>query len=83
MQKAALQQLLQSQGWALLVDSLKAAIRVDRRSALVSAGTLDDMIEKNRIAVRAEVLKSLVDLPKAMLDDVEEELLEIYEEGAE
>lgn len=83
MQKAALQQLLQSQGWALLVDSLKAAIRADRRSALVSAGTLDDMIEKNRIAVRAEVLKSLVDLPNAMLDDVEEELLEIYQEGAE
>lgn len=55
---------------------------MDKRSALTSAGNLDDMIERNRIAVRAEVLQSLVDLPKHMLDDVEEELLEIYEEGA-
>ncbi len=39
------------------------------------------MIENNRIAVRAEVLKSLVDLPQAMLEDVQEELLEIYQEG--
>jgi hypothetical protein len=75
----ALEQLLQSQGWALLANSLKTMIRADRKMVVRSAGTLDELVHLNRIAARAEVLLTLVDLPNNMLEDIKEDLLEIYE----
>lgn len=75
-------QLLQSQGWELLASSLKAAARADRRGAASSAASLDELIDKNRLAARAETMLTLVDLPSNMLLDIEEELQNIYEDAA-
>ncbi len=55
-------------------------VRTDKRAACQSAGSFDDLIHRNRIAARAEVLLTLVNLPNNMLEDVKEDLLEIYEE---
>jgi hypothetical protein len=81
--KADLESLLQSKGWALLRNSLLLAIAADKH-AVSSAGTsLDSLIQNNLYAARIQVNRSLVDLPNNMLIDVQERLLEIYNEDNE
>lgn len=81
MQKADLEQLLQSRGWALLANSLRMMLRADEKAICQTASCLDDLILKNSISARYQVMLTLVDLPSNMLKDVERELEQIYEDS--
>lgn len=78
----ALVEFLRSDGWKFIQNQLNAELRAGRHYLEVEASNLDAMIQRNNIAAVQQATKRFLNLPLILLEDVQAELKEIYEEQA-
>jgi len=78
--KAALLELQQQPGWALLVESLRGAKKRYQADALVPCSSIDELVKKNVLVARVEQLDFCIKLPNTLAMTCDEDLQSLREQ---